>query len=97
MSVQETMTREELIDENTRLKSEALKSAAHRPVSCKVSAKGAISVYGLGRFPITQYQSQWETLAANMTYILGFARANSTKLRTKGQPWPTDAPQPTDA
>lgn len=37
-------------------------AASQRKLSCKVSEKGAIAVYGLGRFPVTLYASQWEQL-----------------------------------
>ena len=39
-----------------------LKEARHKSLSFKVSEKGALSVYGLGRFPVTLYRGQWERL-----------------------------------
>jgi hypothetical protein len=36
------------------------KANAQRKLSCKVSDKGAVSVYGLGKWPVTLYASQWE-------------------------------------
>ena len=45
--------------ERLRRENEALKKGASKGVSLKVSEKGGVSVYGLGRFPITFYQDQW--------------------------------------
>ena len=65
----------------------AAKTAA-RPVakmSCKVSEKGALSVYGLGRFPVTLYRGQWERLLAdeNVAMIRQFIANNAATLVTK--------------
>ena len=51
----------ELQAELERLRSEnaALKARGSKGVSMKVSEKGAVSIYGLGRFPVTLYQEQW--------------------------------------
>ena len=59
-----------------------------RPVakmSCKVSEKGALSVYGLGRFPVTLYRGQWERLLAdeNVAMIRQFIANNAATLVTK--------------
>jgi hypothetical protein len=40
----------------------AQQKAAERKITAKPSEKGALSVYGLGRFPVTLYRSQWERL-----------------------------------
>jgi hypothetical protein len=48
-----------------------------------VSAKGAVSVYGLGRFPVTLYTSQMLALLANRDAIVAFIEANSATLTTK--------------
>ena len=63
----------------------ALLNAANKPraLSMKVSAKGAISVYGLGRFPVTLYAGQWERLIAASADITAFATANAALLATK--------------
>ena len=50
----------------------SLKTAAVAKVSFKVSTKGAVSVYGLGRFPVTLYKSQWEALIAKMDDLKKF-------------------------
>ena len=72
------LTREQLIAQI-----EALKSAPANRLTCKVSEKGAICVYGLGRFPVTLYASQWERLLASAEMIKSFAKANASKLATK--------------
>jgi len=54
-----------------------------RVVSLKVSEKGCVSVYGLGRFPVTLYASQWTDLLANKEAILAFIEANRDKVAVK--------------
>jgi hypothetical protein len=55
-------------------------------VSFKVSEKGAVSVYGFGRFPVTLYVEQWETLLSHVADLRDFIEANRSKLKTKDQP-----------
>lgn len=62
----------------------ALKAAAQAKVSLRVSEKGAVSMYGVGRFPVTLYASQWQTVADSMPQILDFIKSNSGKLAVKG-------------
>ena len=54
-----------------------------RTLPMKVSLKGAVSVYGLGRFPVTLYSSQMRALLANKELILQFMEANAATLTTK--------------
>jgi hypothetical protein len=54
-------------------------------VTLKVSEKGALSVYGLGRFPVTLYKEQWTKLLGMAEEIRGFLRDNDARLKTKGQ------------
>lgn len=61
----------------------ALTAQAAAKISLKVSDKGALSVYGMGRFPVTLYASQWETLAERMPEIVAFIKANAGKLARK--------------
>lgn len=61
----------------------ALQDAAKSKLSMKVSEKGAISIYGLGRFPITLYASQFDKLDAAWPQVQAFAKANRAKLSTK--------------
>jgi hypothetical protein len=52
-------------------------------VSLKVSEKGGLSVYGLGRFPVTLYRDQWTKLLDMAEDIRAFIRANESGLKTK--------------
>ncbi len=62
------MTEEDVKGELERLRqeNERLKRERSRGISLKVSAKGAVSVYGLGRFPVTLYKSKGEALGFNL-------------------------------
>lgn len=63
----------------------ALTAQQNAPLKFKVSDKGAVSVYGMGRFPVTLYLSQWERLVANLKPLVDFINANRSKLSTKGE------------
>lgn len=56
-----------------------------RRITCKVSDKGGLSVYGLGRFPVTLYRSQWERLLAKdvVDQIIAFITTNASLLAVK--------------
>jgi hypothetical protein len=69
---------ERLRAENAKLKS---KDAAG--LSLKVSEKGAVSLYGMGRFPVTLYKEQWLRILASAPEIEAFIRENDSKLKTK--------------
>ena len=64
--------------ENTKLKT---KDASG--LSLKVSEKGAVSLYGMGRFPVTLYKEQWRRILANAAVIESFIRENESDLKTK--------------
>lgn len=53
--------------------------------SMRISEKGGVSVYGLGRFPVTLYKSQWDKLIALAPEITKFMAANEDKLAVKGE------------
>jgi hypothetical protein len=76
---------EDLKAEVEKLKAEnaALKARGSKGVSMKVSEKGGLSVYGLGRFPVTLYQEQWLKLLELAEDIRGFIRENEGKLKKK--------------
>ncbi|MBV8845063.1 MAG: hypothetical protein JO307_19830 [Bryobacterales bacterium] len=77
---------EELRAELERLRSEneALKKKPARgQISLRVSEKGALSVYGLGRFPVTLYREQWEKLLGISDEIRDFIRDNESALKKK--------------
>ena len=69
--------------ERLRQENEALKKGAARGVSLKVSEKGGLSVYGLGRFPVTLYKEQWIKLLDLSDEIRTFLRAHDAELKSK--------------
>ncbi|MCB0405620.1 MAG: hypothetical protein KDD51_12620 [Bdellovibrionales bacterium] len=69
--------------ERLRAENAALKKTSSRGLSLKVSQKGALSVYGLGRFPVTLYKEQWEKLLDMADDIRTFINANDSALKTK--------------
>lgn len=71
--------------ERLRAENQALKKTSAKGLSLKVSEKGALSVYGLGRFPVTLYKEQWNKLLEMTDDIRAFIKANDTALKTKGQ------------
>lgn len=71
---------ERLRKENAELKSNKSKA---KPITFKVSQKGAVSVYGMGRFPVTLYKEQWIKLLAKKDEILEFIKENEADLTTK--------------
>jgi len=68
-----------------RLRSEnaALKKGTAAGITMKVSDKGALSIYGMGRFPVTLYKEQWLKLMDMSEQIRSFIAANDAKLKTK--------------
>lgn len=78
---------EELKAEIEKLKAEneKLKKPARGQISMKVSEKGGLSVYGLGRFPVTLYREQWEKLLGMSQEIRDFIRENDGALKKKEQ------------
>jgi hypothetical protein len=71
---------ERLRAENERLKQQSTKAGA---LSFRVSEKGAVSVYGLGRFPVTLYQEQWDKLLAQIDDLRRFIDSNRASLKKK--------------
>ena len=81
MSSQEEMQAE---IERLRAENEALKKPATRgQLSLRVSEKGALSVYGLGRFPVTLYREQWEKLLGLADDSRRFIQENDSVLKKK--------------
>ncbi len=70
--------------ERLRTENEALKAKMIRATSIKVSEKGAVSVYGLGRFPVTLYKEQWLKLLGMADDIKRFIAENESRLKVKG-------------
>jgi hypothetical protein len=71
---------ERLQVENERLKRERTKAGG---ISFRVSEKGAVSVYGLGRFPVTLYQEQWDKLLGHVEELRQFIEENRASLKRK--------------
>ena len=71
---------ERLRAENASLKREKSRAGS---VSFRVSDKGAVSVYGLGRFPVTLYQEQWDKLLAHVAELRSFIDENRERLKKK--------------
>jgi hypothetical protein len=69
--------------ERLRAENAALKNRATKGVSLKVSEKGGVSVYGLGRFPVTLYKEQWERLLDMAEDIRTFMADHAAELKTK--------------
>jgi hypothetical protein len=69
--------------ERLRAENEALKRPARGQMFMKVSEKGALSVYGLGRFPVTLYREQWEKLLTLADSIRQFIQENDHLLKKK--------------
>jgi len=70
--------------ERLRQENAALKKGTAAGLRLQVSEKGGVSVYGLGRFPVTLYKEQWLRLLGMTDEIRAFIAANETKLKSKG-------------
>ena len=79
------MSEEELKAELERLRNEnaSLKKGAATGIRMKVSEKGAVSIYGMGRFPVTLYKEQWLKLLDLAPEIRSFIAENEVRLKTK--------------
>jgi hypothetical protein len=80
------MSEEDMKAELERLRNEnaVLKKGASSGIHMKVSEKGAVSIYGMGRFPVTLYKEQWLKLLDMSAAIRAFIAANEARLKTKG-------------
>ena len=81
---EKAMSDEDLKAELERLRQEntALKKGAASDIRMKVSEKGAVSIYGMGRFPVTLYKEQWLKLLEKSDDIRAFITANEAQLKT---------------
>lgn len=73
----------QLAEANAKI--ERLKASNQRKLTLKVSDKGAVSLYGMGRFPVTLYREQWERLLGAADQIREFIADNSDALSVKGE------------
>lgn len=69
--------------ERLRAENAALKKVGSKGVSMKVSEKGGLSIYGLGRFPVTLYKEQWTKLLDMSEEIRVFLREHDAELKAK--------------
>ncbi len=84
---EETSEKEELRAEIERLRreNEALTRKTEGGISLKVSVKGAVSLYGVGRFPVTLYKEQWTRVLDVADEIRAFIVEHDGELKTKGK------------
>jgi len=69
--------------ERLRAENAQLKGKDKVGITLKVSEKGALSLYGMGRFPVTLYKEQWLRVLASASQIEAFIRENDAKLKAK--------------
>jgi hypothetical protein len=69
--------------ERLRAENESLKKRTSKGMTLKVSEKGGVSVYGLGRFPVTLYKEQWKKLLDMSDEIRNFIEVNESQLKSK--------------
>ena len=69
--------------ERLRRENASLKKGASTGIRMKVSEKGAVSIYGMGRFPVTLYKEQWIKLLDMADDIRAFISANDSQLKAK--------------
>jgi len=69
--------------ERLRAENEKLKNKGGRGLSLKVSEKGGVSLYGVGRFPVTLYKEQWRRILGMATEIEAFIEENESVLKSK--------------
>jgi hypothetical protein len=80
--------REERERELNELREQLAKLKAAKPIkalSFKVGDKGGLSVYGMGRFPVTLYKEQWERLLDHKEVILEYIAENASRMKTRDE------------
>lgn len=81
-----TISNDELVamgPEKIRALIASMAAQSDRKLSLKVTDKGGVSLYGLGRFPVTLYASQWDKLIGAVDQIKAFVDTNRSLLSTK--------------
>lgn len=77
------MSNDALLARIAELEAQVAKAKAPKPIKFKVSPKGAVSVYGLQRFPVTLYKGQWEQLLSEAENLKLFLEKNKPLLTEK--------------
>ena len=87
MAILQDMSQAELLAmvEAQQRQIEALRLSKQGKLTLKVSEKGALSVYGMGRWPVTLYKSQWQRLLATVPQIEAFLEAHAADLADKAE------------
>ncbi len=80
MAKEAKLTYDQLMD-----KVKTLEKQSSSTLTYKVSEKGGVSVYGLGRFPVTLYYEQWQRLLGEAAAIASFLEENKSRLKMKGE------------
>ena len=70
--------------ERLRVENQALKARSQQEIRLQVSQKGAVSLYGLRRFPITLYADEWERILDLAGKVRAFIKENEGSLSRKG-------------
>lgn len=85
MAILQDMTQSDLIAqiEALTIANAKLKAAKQGKLTLRVSEKGAVSAYGMGKWPVTLYRGQWERLLASKDEILAFIEINADSLSVK--------------
>lgn len=83
MSQAELLAQIATLQASNKAMQDKLHAQANRKMSFKVSEKGAISIYGMGRFPVTLYFQQYEKLIAALPDLAEFVKANDKLLSRK--------------
>jgi len=73
------------LEVENKVATDKLRKQSSSTLRLKVSEKGGLSIYGLGRFPVTLYKSQWERLLGFATEIYAFLKENDEFLVEKGE------------
>jgi hypothetical protein len=79
-------TKEELMARIAELEKQAAAPRKRGAIDFKVGEKGGVSVYGLGRFPVTLYYEQWIRLLDASVDLRAFLEENKSRLKLKDQP-----------
>ena len=89
-SAQPTMAEMQAQLAKLQAENQALKAKKEQRLALKVSAKGALSLYGIGRWPVTLYKEQWIRVLDIAEDIRTFIADNDGSLKAKGDDAPAE-------